>query len=249
MKTPSVLACALLLGLPGAFALAADPPSSGDPLPSSATIDDPGGVLEGVVELRGSASAREGFELVAVRIIVDGVTHGVADGTDRWTYALDTATLPDGAHQVTALALAKPADTPTLMAAGGSASIDVATENGIVPLVLLDQTMTFTGWQPVRWTHRLTQDVTGLRLLLSSDGDARGTASLLYTDHLDEGPAGTSRLVAMAAVDGIVVSGGPGGIAVNPDAALQEAGVLSLDAQFAGEGTLRLRVEAVAAPP
>lgn len=235
-----MIAVALMLFAPMAAAYAAEGPSR-------ATIDDPGEVLSGKVTLRGTATASEGYEIDHVRIVIDGVAHGNAHGRSTWTYALDTRKLTDGPHQITAIALAKPEGGSSVVTTGRGASLHVEVLNGVGALILYDQTLVFTGWQPVSWVHRLDQDVAGLRLLLEAEEGVLGTAVLSYSNHVEDGVGhdGSAHVIAEVALSDAILHG-PAGIDVNPAAPLREAGLLILQGQFAGGGALRLRVEAVA---
>jgi hypothetical protein len=62
----------------------------------------PDSTLHGTLTLAGSAP--DNVQTTKVEVSVDGAPYRLAEGTDSWTYALDTTTLPNGAHSLSARA-------------------------------------------------------------------------------------------------------------------------------------------------
>ncbi len=61
-----------------------------------------GATVSGSITITGSAS--DDRRVAAVRVQIDSRFPSRADGTTSWSYALDTTSLTDGAHQITAIA-------------------------------------------------------------------------------------------------------------------------------------------------
>ncbi|MEM2869406.1 MAG: Ig-like domain-containing protein [Thermoplasmata archaeon] len=106
MRFKAALALVLIVVLP--FHL----PCAGEARAPSVSIEWPGqnDVVAGEVNVSGSASP--GTVLVELR--VDGASWAPANGTEAWVFALDTTTLPDGAHTIQCRAFDGAGYSPTL---------------------------------------------------------------------------------------------------------------------------------------
>jgi hypothetical protein len=86
----------------GGPALAAHPHHRRDTTPPVVTIENPSGdaVVSGSVFFSGTVS--DGSRIRRVQLLVDGFDHPKrADGTNGWSYSLDTTLLTDGSHTIT----------------------------------------------------------------------------------------------------------------------------------------------------
>jgi hypothetical protein len=81
------------------------PPPPPDTTPPSVSISAPApsGTVSGTVSVSGSASDNVG--LATVQVSVDGGAYQTAQGTNSWSYSLDTTALTNGSHTFTARAI------------------------------------------------------------------------------------------------------------------------------------------------
>lgn len=255
MRSIVILAAALLLATPAAFAepaLSTNLMSVLGLYPDPAEADEPaararftslayGDTLEGTVLLAGDAVAKQGYTVTSVVLFADGHRLGKAKGTTDWTYALDTTLLGDGPHELAVRAMATPTRGAGQPSTGAGQDLLVHTENGVEPIVLFDIQAEFIGAQEARWTHKLAQDVSNLRVRVTELG-VDGEYTLAYSEDASERPLEEWR-------DQRVHYDGEeeGSLAVTNDDVLEAPGLLTLEGAFVGAGRVRILVDAVPA--
>lgn len=202
--------------------------------------------LGGKLLIEGTAAAEKGYAVRYVTIYVDNVYMGRAEGTTNWSFALDTRTLLDGAHTFSASAFATPAATGFfLVYLGATETAKFRTLNHQLGVTLLDETIDVQGASAGAWTIPIDEDYTGLRVTLEGAGGRsllggpRAQLLLAYKD-TPESPSLRTWLLAYGLVNG------GGFISKPPHGVLKAPGVLVLDGAFAGQGTLHVKIEAVA---
>jgi hypothetical protein len=101
------------------------PVSGNELLPPSVSITQPAGgsTVSGTVTVAGTAAAQGGASISQVQVSVDNGTPQTAVGTTNWSASIDTTSLADGTHTITATAT----DSNNLTA---TASITINVRNG-----------------------------------------------------------------------------------------------------------------------
>jgi hypothetical protein len=103
-------------------------------IPPSISILYPatGAPLSGIVEIRGTASARQHADELIVELRFDNLTWMPATGAANWTFRWNTSAVPDGLHTIEARAV--------LRNLSSMASIPVEVRNAIGPAIWFEKT-------------------------------------------------------------------------------------------------------------
>ena len=213
-----------------------------------------GAQLTGIVVIEGTTHAQPGYVVHSVILRLDKIDIGTAEGTDEWSFALDTALVMDGPHELTVAAMAHPASIPGLVSIGRGMKTSFVTSNYLPGVVLFEGTLDSSALAAGLWTHTLDGRYGAVRLTLEGeaadgavvDGLPVAEAVLTYTD--PDHASGTPSAPRQTWVAVLSPHGAHGSIARPPFAALAEGGTLTLGGSAQGEGTVTLRVEAMPAP-
>ena len=99
----------------------------------SITTPAPNSILSGAITLAASASAASGLSIASVQFKVDGNNIGAAMTTSPYTVQLDTTTLTNAAHSLTAVA------TDSTGASTTSTGVSITVNNAAPPIVSITQ--------------------------------------------------------------------------------------------------------------
>ena len=254
MRQWVILAAAMLVALPSASALTIgwDGP---DPTRihrawSWVDVETPifGSEAAGTVLLKGTSGAQRGYVVEWIDVFVDGRYMGAAEGTEQWTFPLDTKRLVDGAHTLHLSAYARLAALPYSLHVGHGISGSFVSANGLVGELLYEGTFDGTGLSADVWAHTLERDYTGLRVTVETQTTEAsaplvGQAVVGYVDAVDEErPQHAPEQVWVASFG---AWGSYGSISRGNHDVLEEGGALALGGISAGEGRVTVRVEAL----
>jgi Bacterial Ig domain len=130
---------------------------SRDTTPPTLSIASPvaGAVLSGNTVVSGSAS--DNVQVAKVEVSVDGGAYASAQGTTSWSYALDTTTLANGSHTITARATDTSGNTAT---ASETVDVENALPPGVVQQLVTPEGATIDIYaDAVGWTAQQIYDV------------------------------------------------------------------------------------------
>ena len=211
--------------------------------------------LSGTIIIEGTTHAQPGYVVESVVVRLDKIDVGRAEGTDEWSFALDTTLVLDGTHELTVAAMAHPAAAPDLVTLGRGVRTSFVTSNYLPGVVLFERTLDSNTLAADIWTHTLDGRYGALRLTVVGtaadgalvNGFPTAEALLTYSDpeRAADAAAAAPRQTWIAVM---APHGAHGSIARPPFAALAEGGTLTLGGSAQGDGTVTLRVEAMPAP-
>lgn len=247
-------AFAIVLVAPGAAArwlpapILPDPTRVGDEWSWTTFEGDlDGAEIVGALTLAGTAGAEEGYVVENVMLWIDGFPAGEARGTEAWTFSLDTTQLADGAHDVRAYAMARLAAVdPSPITHGYGSGITITTLNHLPGTILYEHEYDATGVTPEMWSLVLREGYAGLRIRVetaAADEKLPAPTGQLVVGYVDGGEDGPERawVVERGATGGSTMVSRP------PHSELDKGGVLTMDGAFAGDGRVRIVVEALPA--
>ncbi|HEX2022283.1 MAG TPA: hypothetical protein VHH36_06185 [Candidatus Thermoplasmatota archaeon] len=268
MRAILALAAALATFAPVAFASA---PTTGDVLrewnramdliaetvdfaDAEILTDVEGAEIGGSILMEGTATADPGFEIAVIRFYVDHTPVGDAKPGETWAFELDTRRFLDGAHAFSVRVAAAPVtgDVHVFGWSGGD-SVAFRTLNHVVGVVLHEATYEGLDARTHLWSTELDRDYVGLKMTVTTTPDPEGLpivgAPLLgqaVAAYHEDGEPESEPTKTWVASFGLLSSGAATVMSKPPHDLLKEGSTLALAGQFVGDGTITIRIEAIA---
>lgn len=260
MNRTGIAATTIALLLVPAFAGAALPlPPIGDYIPDRPTgpwvevkILTPITHAEvgGQLLIEGTAKPAKGYQVGHVNVYIDNVYMGRAQGSENWSFALDTRTLVDGPHNFRIYAYAAPkASLVPLYFMSYTLNATFHTLNHQLGVVLYERTFNVTGAMADNGIIPVNEDYTGLMITFEGankgsllSAKPRGEVLFTYKQTSDGDQIPTRTWVASYGTlgAGVFISKPPHGV-------LKAPGVIDVASAFAGQGQVTVKVVAVPA--